>query len=131
MKEGAIRMIRKITLGLVQVLFFVALFWTLNGLSVWLHLKVPGSILGLILVFLLLHFRVIKVEWVELGSKWLVAEMLLFFIPPAAGMMQFKDLLLGSGVQILLVIVVTSILVMVCAGVMTQFVASRKERGRG
>ncbi|KQO13754.1 CidA/LrgA family holin-like protein [Paenibacillus sp. Leaf72] len=124
-------MIRKITLGLVQVLFFVALFWTLNGLSVWLHLKVPGSILGLILVFLLLHFRVIKVEWVELGSKWLVAEMLLFFIPPAAGMMQFKDLLLGSGVQILLVIVVTSILVMVCAGVMTQFVASRKERGRG
>ncbi|ANY66380.1 holin [Paenibacillus sp. BIHB 4019] len=124
-------MIRKITLGLVQVLFFVALFWTLNGLSVWLHLKVPGSILGLILVFLLLQFRVIKVEWVELGSKWLVAEMLLFFIPPAAGMMQFKDLLLGSGVQILLVIVVTSVLVMVCAGVMTQFMAGRKERGRG
>lgn len=131
MKEGAIRMIRKITLGLIQVLFFVALFWMLNGLSVWLHLKVPGSILGLILVFLLLHFRVIKVEWVERGSKWLVAEMLLFFIPPAAGMMQFKDILLGSGVQILLVIVVTSVLVMVCAGVMTQFVAGRKERGRG
>ncbi|MGG4145060.1 CidA/LrgA family holin-like protein [Paenibacillus algorifonticola] len=124
-------MIRKITLGLIQVLFFVALFWMLNGLSVWLHLKVPGSILGLILVFLLLHFRVIKVEWVERGSKWLVAEMLLFFIPPAAGMMQFKDILLGSGVQILLVIVVTSVLVMVCAGVMTQFVAGRKERGRG
>ncbi|WP_074904965.1 CidA/LrgA family holin-like protein [Paenibacillus algorifonticola] len=124
-------MLRKITLGLVQVLFFVGLFWMLNGLSVWLHLKVPGSILGLILVFLLLHFRIVKVEWIEMGSTWLVAEMLLFFIPPAAGMMQFKDLLLGNGVQILLVIVVTSVLVMVCAGVMTQFVASRKERSRG
>lgn len=66
----------------------------MNGMTSLLHLKIPGSILGIALVFLLLQIKVLKLEWIDLGAKWLLSEMLLFFIPPAAGMIQYQTLLL-------------------------------------
>lgn len=49
-------------------------------LSTYLHL--PGSVLGLLLLFLLLQVKIVKVEWVELGAALLLAQLLLFsFLP--------------------------------------------------
>lgn len=117
--------------GVLQVLFFIAVFWMMNGLAQWLHLPVPGSILGLVLVFLLLQFKVIKVEWIDLGATWLLAEMLLFFIPPATGLVQFEDLLIQNGLSILLVIVSSTLIVMLFAGLLSQLISRRKERNNG
>lgn len=110
-----------------QVLFFIILSYLMNRLVEVLHWSVPGSILGLALVFVLLQLKLIKLEWIDLGAKWLLAEMLLFFIPPAAGMIQYKTLLLGSGFRILLVVVVSTIMVMLCAGLLAEWIAKPKE----
>ncbi|AJY77933.1 CidA/LrgA family holin-like protein [Paenibacillus beijingensis] len=117
--------------GVLQVIFFIVVFWLMNGLSELLHLKVPGSILGLVLVFLLLQFKIIKVEWIDLGATWLLAEMLLFFIPPATGLIQFQDLLLQNGLSILLVIVSTTLIVMLAAGILSQLISHQRERKNG
>ncbi|MFH5187068.1 CidA/LrgA family holin-like protein [Paenibacillus sp. TAB 01] len=110
-----------------QVLFFIILSYLMNRLVEVLHWSVPGSILGLALVFVSLQLKLIKLEWIDLGAKWLLAEMLLFFIPPAAGMIQYKTLLLGSGFRILLVVVVSTIMVMLCAGLLAEWIAKPKE----
>ena len=112
----------KLLRGAAQVLFFVIVYEALSLLSTALHLMVPGSILGLILVFILLQAGILKLSWIELGAGWLLAEMLLFFIPPAAGIIQYKSLLAADGLQIMLVIVLTSVLVMASAGMLTQLV---------
>lgn len=116
--------------SLGQILFFVLVSCLMNRLTGWLHLKVPGSILGIGLVFVLLQMKILKLEWIELGAKWLLAEMLLFFIPPAAGMIQYKELLLSSGFRILLVVVCSTVTVMVCAGVLTESLAKLRRRER-
>ncbi|ASS64977.1 holin-like protein [Paenibacillus sp. RU4T] len=115
--------------GTAQMLFFVAVYEAMTLLSSLLSLPVPGSVLGLALVFILLRTGIIKLGWIELGAGWLLAEMLLFFIPPAAGLVQFGPLLAGSGLQILLVILISSVLVMISAGGLAQLAGRRRERG--
>ncbi|KEQ24033.1 CidA/LrgA family holin-like protein [Paenibacillus tyrfis] len=114
------------TLG--QVLFFVLVSWLLNGLATLLHLPIPGSILGIVLVFVLLQLKIIRIEWIDLGAKWLLAEMLLFFIPAAAGMIQYQSLLRDNGLPIMLVLVSSLVVVMLSAGLVAQAIVKRKER---
>jgi holin-like protein len=130
LEKGGIQVtVLKLLRGAAQVLFFVVVYEALSLLSTALHLMVPGSILGLVLVFILLQAGILKLSWIELGAGWLLAEMLLFFIPPAAGIIQYKSLLAASGLQIMLVIVLTSVLVMASAGMLTQLVGRSRERG--
>ncbi|MCP3773123.1 CidA/LrgA family holin-like protein [Paenibacillus sp. MZ04-78.2] len=114
------------TLG--QVLFFVLVSRLLSGLAALLHLPVPGSILGIVLVFVLLQLKIIRIEWIDLGAKWLLAEMLLFFIPAAVGMVQYQALLRDYGLPIMLVLVCSLVVVMLSAGLMAQAIVKRKER---
>ncbi|SDD57929.1 holin-like protein [Paenibacillus sp. UNCCL117] len=114
--------------GVAQVLFFVLISSLMNGLAALLRLPLPGSILGLLLVFLLLQLKLIRLEWIDLGAKWLLAEMLLFFIPPAAGMLEYKSLLLVNGPRMLLVVVCSTVIVMSCTGLFSEHFAKIKER---
>jgi holin-like protein len=100
----------------------------MNELASLLHFPVPGSILGMLIVFALLQAGVIRLEWIDAGAKWLLAEMLLFFIPAAVGVLPYKGLLLGNGLQIAAVILCSTLIVMACAGAVAQGLAKIKER---
>ncbi|GLX66440.1 CidA/LrgA family protein [Paenibacillus glycanilyticus] len=115
----------------IQVLFFIVLSWLMNQLVIWLHLPVPGSILGMLLLFIMLQAKIIPRKWVESGSDWLIATMLLFFIPPAVGIIGYRQLVISSGVQIALVIGLGTIIVMLCSGLVAQQVARRKGGSQG
>jgi holin-like protein len=111
-----------------QIMFFIVISLVMNELVDVLHWKIPGSILGILLVFILLQTKLIKLEWIDLGASWLLAEMLLFFIPPAVSMIQYEDLLLSSGLRILLVMLCSTIVVMIGAGLLAQKIAKQRER---
>lgn len=71
----------------------------MNFISDKLHLKIPGSILGIFFHF----FYSIAIKGAPAGMgrsgfELAFGEMLLFFIPPAAGMIEYKkNLLIHSG----------------------------------
>ena len=64
-----------------QVLGLAALWWASDLVMRWLHLPVPGSVAGLGILVLLLRTGLLPLAWVKEGADWLLAEMLLFFIP--------------------------------------------------
>jgi holin-like protein len=113
-----------------QIFFFIILSWVMNKFVFWLHIHIPGSILGMILVFLLLQMKVLPRKYLEEGSNWLIATMLLFFIPPAVGIVSYRELLLNEGFQIAIVIGLGTVIVMVCSGLIAQGIAKRKECSR-
>ncbi|KIL40272.1 holin [Gordoniibacillus kamchatkensis] len=115
---------------IVQIFVFILISWAMNKLVLWLRLPVPGSIAGMLAVFVLLQTKVLRREWLEAGSGWLTAEMLLFFIPPAVGIVSYRSLLLSSGVQIVLVVALGTVVVMMCSGLVAQSIAKRKEGAR-
>ncbi|AQX55395.1 CidA/LrgA family protein [Priestia flexa] len=111
----------------VQILFFILIFFVGQQISQALNLPIPGSIVGFGLLFLLLHLKVIKLNWVERAGNLLVGELLLFFIPAVVGLINYGDVLKSFGLQILIVITISTIVVMAITGMMAESISKRKE----
>lgn len=114
--------------GTVQVAVLMLFSYAMNQLAGLLHLPVPGSILGIIVLFLLLESGIVKLEWIEVGANWLLAELLLFFIPAAVGVMKYFAMLESDGVRILLVVIFSTVVVMASSGLTAARIAKHKER---
>jgi len=104
----------------VAVLFGVTMLG--NGVTQVLNLKVPGSIIGILLVIVLLWTNLIRLEWIESGANILIAELMLFFIPSAVGVVQYKQVMVADGMRFELVILLSTLTVMVCTGFLSEMV---------
>ena len=93
-----------------------------------LPLPVPASIYGLVIMLVLLMTKLLKLEQVKETGEYLIEIMPLMFIPPSVGLMaswgQFKKML----IPLVVISVVSTIVVMVSTGKMSDFLLSRKER---
>ena len=79
-----------------------------------LNLPIASGVLGFFIMLTLLHLQYLPLAQVEQGADLLLAELLLFFIPPVVGIIQYQDLLMHSGWRILIVITISTLLVMMC-----------------
>lgn len=119
---------RKLAGIALQILFFVGMAKIANGLASILPIPVPGSIMGIVLLFVLLKMKIVRLEWIERGSNWLIAQMLLFFIPATVGIMNYKNMFMTSGLRIVSTIAISTAAVMICSGYIGQRIAAGKER---
>ena len=54
-----------------------------------------------------------KAQWFKAGTNWLLAEMLLFFVPAVLVVTEYPELIAHQGLRILAVIVTSTACVMV------------------
>ena len=92
----------------------------------FLPLPIPGSIYGLLLMFVLLLARVIKVEHVKEVGEFLIEIMPLMFIPAGVGLMASWGELQEFLVPLLVITVTTTFIVMFVTGKVTDFMMDRK-----
>lgn len=64
-----------------------------KGMAALLPFAFPGSILGLFVLFFLLSTQLIPLSWVHDGGQLLLRHMRLLFIPVAAGLLGYADVL--------------------------------------
>lgn len=121
------KIIKTISVIALQVSVLTLISVAMNSLALWLHLPIPGSILGIAVLFTLLKTNVIKLTWIEKGANWLLAELLLFFIPAAVGVMKYIPLLEHDGVRILFVVILSTVIVMASSGLVASRIGKRKE----
>lgn len=91
-----------------------------NLLVAKLSLNIPGSIVGIILLFLCLELKIIRIDAIEAGADFLLVNLLLFFIPSAVGILQYQDLLAVQGIRLVLVIMLSTVIVMSCTGLLAE-----------
>ena len=96
----------------LQVALYAAMFIASEQLVAWLHLPLPANIVGMLLLLALIMLRVLPLNWVRAGSRWLLAEMLLFFVPAVVAVVNYSQLLRVEGWRIFLVIAVSTLLVL-------------------
>ncbi|OBA02302.1 holin [Paenibacillus polymyxa] len=113
--------------GVLQIAVLMAFSLILNALVSWLHLPIPGSIVGMLILFVLLQTGLVRLSWIEVGANWLLAELLLFFIPSAVGVMNYWPMLEHDGMSIMLVVLLGTFLVMACTGMIASLLGKRKE----
>ena len=90
-----------------------------------LPFPVPASIYGLVLLFIALETRLLPLAAVKDAGKFMIEIMPLMFIPAGAGLIDAWDAL---RVQIVVIMVVSTIVVMIVSGHVTQFVMRRGKR---
>lgn len=62
-------------------------------ISSLLPIAIPGSIIGMLIMFVLLSLQILPAKWVNPGCVLLIRYMALLFVPIGVGVMQYYDLL--------------------------------------
>lgn len=107
----ATQLFRRVCVPL-QLLLYIGLFIASDRLVSWLHLPLPANVVGMVLLLALIVTRIVPLRWVKAGASWLLAEMLLFFIPAVVAVVNYSDLLRSEGWRICLVIALSTLLVL-------------------
>lgn len=97
-------------------------------LSKILHLPLPGTILSLLLLFLMLQFKVLKLEKIENAGNFLLLNMTIFFMPPTVKIIDSYELLEKDLFKIIVIIIVSTFLTMGITGKVVQLMIDLKER---
>lgn len=92
------------------------------------NLIIPGSIIGLLLLFLCLCFNVIPVKYIENGAGYLLSILMLFFIPSTVGIINYSSLLSIHGALLFIAVLVSTLISMAIAGTAGQFFEKRAEK---
>ncbi len=97
---------------LIQVAALAVIFIAADWIARHALSGFPASVLGLALLLILLAAGIVPRGWLADGARWLLSEMLLFFIPAVIGVIQYPNLVREHGLAILAVIVGSTFCVM-------------------
>ena len=89
---------------------------------------VPGSVCGMILLFLSLLFKLIKPDDVKGISKLLTKNMALFFVPAGVGLMSAYSIISDNLLAIIVIPFVSTAIVIVAVGKSQQFMEKKMEK---
>lgn len=120
---------KKALLFLVQLFLIWAIYTLSNFIVNFLHLPVPASVFGMILLYVLLLSGILQVRYIERASSFLNKHLAFFFIPFAVGLMNYGGLIQSSGLQLLTMIAGSSIVGLLITSGLTQYL-SRRERSK-
>ena len=107
---------------LKQFCIIIAISFVGEVLNKLVPLPIPASIYGIVILFTLLCTKIIKVSDVKEVSKFLIEIMPIMFVPPAAGLLETWGIVQTGLWQYLLLTVVSTVVVMIVSGLVTQLV---------
>ena len=91
---------------------------------------IPGSIVGMLLLFLLLQFKVLDLSSIEIVSGFFLDNMAIFFIPAGVSLIKSLDLIRENVLVLLLVICLSTLIVMYTTGIIVEKMIKKKEEGQ-
>lgn len=109
--------------------FVILLFYALGTLAA--HLigdLIPGSVMGMFLLFLALRAKVVKPEQVKEASHFLTAIMGFLFIPAGVGLVTQLPLLQRYWHIVLLAMILSTIMVMAVVGLAQQRFEAHRQK---
>lgn len=96
-----------------------------------LPLPIPASIYGLVLMLALLMTGALKLDTVEDAGKFMIEIMPVMFIPAGVGLMESWSELKAVLVPVLVITLVSTIVVMIVSGRVTQAVIRLEKKHKG
>lgn len=117
-----VKIIRTVLQVTILYLFSFIGSWIVQSLA----LQFPGSIIGLLLLFGCLYFKIIPVQLIKDGAGFLLTFLALFFIPATVGIMDYPELLSWVGLGMVLSIVFSTIITIITTGKFCQYLEKKQ-----
>jgi len=115
----AVRII--VQIGILTIFYYMGV-----GIVSYLHIPLPGSVIGLLLLALSLNFKIIKVEYIQDGAGFLIGILTLFFIPATVGVIDYPELMTLTGLLIILAVIASTLISIYVTGLLTQLIEKRE-----
>lgn len=98
-------------------------FLALGELIVWLTgVRIPSSIIGMLLLTVALKLRAVRLMWVDRVSDFLVRNLGFFFVPAGVGLMRCLGLIKAEWLPIVVSAVVSTFVILAVTGRVYQIV---------
>lgn len=108
-------------IGILSVYYFIGvLIVDVTGIII------PGSIIGLVLLWLSLYFKLLNAKFIQEGASFLLAFLTLFFIPSTVAVINYPELLTKAGVFLVIAVIVSTLLTMVITGKVSQYIEKKE-----
>ena len=109
----------------LMIIFMISLVG--EGISSVFHLPVPGSIIGLVLLFLALQFKILRLRHISMVGNFLLANMTILFLPPPVGIMDKFQVIAPYLLPIILIVLGAIVLNVCVIAVVVQLIKTRFE----
>lgn len=109
-------------------IFFFSLLGEVISALIAPIVAIPGSVIGMVLLFLALHYNWISMDKVEDVGTWLTDNMALFFVPAGVGLMTNFDILADVWWQLLIILLVSVVVLLGVVGHIVQAIIRRSDK---
>ncbi|GEK31172.1 putative integral membrane protein YxzK [Kurthia zopfii] len=110
----------------LQIILLYLLCYIGNLIVDWLHLPLPGSIIGLIMLLILLHLKVIPKKAVAKGAGALLSILTLLFIPATVGIVNYPELLSSYGVILLAITFLSTVFALITTALFAKKIEQKE-----
>ncbi len=90
-------------------------------------IPLPPSVIGFILLFICLLLNWIKVEYIRDGASFLISFMLLFYIPPMIGIIEYPQLLSSTGFILVGAVIISTLFSLFITSIISQKIEKKEE----
>ncbi|HWR42625.1 CidA/LrgA family protein [Sporomusa sp.] len=84
-----------------QLLVLSLISFTGDRIVQMFHLPLPGSVVGMAILFALLSSGIVKVSQLQVVTGFLLKHMAFFFVPITVGLMNYWDFFYSNGIGLL------------------------------
>jgi len=121
--------LRRFARTTLQVLLIIGIWYGADRGAAWAKLPFSGGVVGLLLLVISLLTGALRPSVIEDGADWLLANMLLFFVPLVVSVVQFTGVLESEGIKLFISIGLGFISVLLATAFTVEWVC-RAGRGR-
>lgn len=89
-------------------------------------ITMPGTIIGMIILFLLLQFKIMKEETIKDVADFLLGNMAIFFVPAGVSLINSLGLITDNMLVLLLSGTIATIIIMLITGIIVEIMINRK-----
>ena len=107
------------------ILFIYYLGIILNKLFIPL---IPSTVLGMLILFILLNFKLIKISSIKEFSEFLLMNLAFFFIPPGITLIKSWSVLSANLWKIVFIVIITTFITMIITGKTVDYLIKRGEK---
>lgn len=99
--------LRLILVMLLQLAGLMALNLVGRWIAHALRLPVPGNVVGMVILFVLLLTRLVRLEWIDATATVFNRHLAFFFIPIAVGLLGYGSVIRTDGAAMILIAIIT------------------------
>ena len=112
---------------ILEILIIFTYSFLGDFLSNYFNLSIPGSIIGLLLLFLSLQLGIIKIKQINRVGKFLQKNMAILFVPLTVGMMKYFEVIKANAFSLLIIILISTSLTYFVTGRFAQIMQLKED----